>query len=93
MFYCLAGHPQYFTESDEVKIKKLERQLANERASHDQTRADRDATERRRRAEKGAKTRIKNRVGRGVCPCCNRSFENLGRHMQSKHPEFMESEA
>jgi len=25
------------------------------------------------------------RVHRGVCPDCNRSFENLARHMHTKH--------
>lgn len=40
------------------------------------------------RAEKGAKTRIKNRVANGVCPCCTRTFQNLHRHMETKHPEF-----
>ena len=24
----------------------------------------------------------------GVCPCCNRSFSNLRRHIQAKHKEF-----
>ncbi len=28
-----------------------------------------------------------NRVSKGVCPCCNRMFSNLARHMASKHPE------
>lgn len=27
------------------------------------------------------------RVDRGVCPCCNRSFQNLARHMATKHPK------
>lgn len=27
------------------------------------------------------------RVGKGVCPCCNRHFTNLERHMATKHPE------
>lgn len=31
---------------------------------------------------------IKKRVGNGVCPCCNRTFENLSRHMSCKHPEY-----
>lgn len=44
--------------------------------------------EHRRRAEKAAKTRLKNRVGKGVCPCCNRTFLDLQRHMQLKHPSF-----
>ncbi len=28
-----------------------------------------------------------NRVKNGVCPCCNRTFQNLHRHMKIKHPE------
>lgn len=39
-------------------------------------------------AEKGHKTRLKKkliRVENGVCPDCNRSFQNLSRHMKSKH--------
>lgn len=27
------------------------------------------------------------RVGNGVCPCCNRTFANLARHMKTKHPK------
>ena len=27
------------------------------------------------------------RIHKGVCPCCNRSFTNLKRHMETKHPE------
>jgi len=33
-------------------------------------------------------TRTRNRVAAGVCPCCNRSFENLRRHMATKHKDF-----
>lgn len=31
---------------------------------------------------------MKNRVANGVCPCCNRHFENLERHMKGQHPDF-----
>lgn len=43
-------------------------------------------------AARGQVTRIKNRVGNGVCPCCNRSFGNLHRHMQTKHPGWKKPE-
>lgn len=44
-------------------------------------------------SEREAKvTRIKNRVGNGVCPCCNRTFQNLQRHMHTKHPEYRSDE-
>ncbi len=42
------------------------------------------------RAEKGAKTRLKNRVKNGICPCCNRTFQNLARHINGQHPEYKE---
>lgn len=28
------------------------------------------------------------RIRNGVCPCCNRSFKDVHRHMKSQHPEF-----
>jgi hypothetical protein len=28
-----------------------------------------------------------------VCPCCNRTFSNLQRHMAHKHPQFAKVEA
>lgn len=39
-----------------------------------------------RLAKEQADRKLK-RVNRGVCPCCNRSFQNLARHMSTKHPE------
>jgi hypothetical protein len=24
----------------------------------------------------------------GVCPCCNRTFQQLARHMKAKHPGY-----
>lgn len=44
--------------------------------------------EAQRRAEKGAKTKAKQRHAAGVCPCCTRSFKQLRRHMASQHPEY-----
>jgi len=41
------------------------------------------------RAQKAAKTKIINRVKNGVCPCCNRTFQNLQNHFKSVHPELL----
>jgi uncharacterized Zn finger protein (UPF0148 family) len=41
-------------------------------------------------ATKGVVTRMKNRAANGVCPCCNRYFANVHRHMMTQHPEFLE---
>ena len=39
-------------------------------------------------ATRGHMTRIKKRVGNGVCPCCKRTFRDLARHMTGKHPTW-----
>jgi DNA-binding XRE family transcriptional regulator len=36
--------------------------------------------------------KIRDRVKNGVCPCCNRTFENLARHMSTQHPDFGSSD-
>jgi len=38
------------------------------------------------KAIRGELTKLKKRVTNGVCPCCHRSFQNLRRHMATKHP-------
>lgn len=86
---CPFGHTWWYT--GETEIEKAKRQarearerLAAERAWHDQTKAS-------LRSTKGVVTKQRKKLGRvrnGVCPCCNRTFENLGRHMETKHPEY-----
>ena len=43
------------------------------------------ARENEERAAKDKLSRKLKRVWRGVCPWCNRTFENLARHMNCKH--------
>lgn len=87
--YCKTGWG-YRTENTDLEIARQEakwanNRLATEKASHDQTKAS-------LRAHKAAKTRLKKRVANGVCPCCKRHFENLQRHMQTKHPKYTETQ-
>ena len=86
--FCLTG----WGFSGISETRALKKELVRERAQHDQTRADRDTSERRRCAEKGAKTKLKKRIANGVCPCCNRSFKDLHRHMTTKHSDFLKKE-
>jgi len=88
IFYCPNGHDQHYTDSLQARLKKERDAHARTIARLDQTRADRDAIERSRRATKGQLTRVKKRVAHGVCPCCNRTFPNLAAHMQEKHPGY-----
>lgn len=93
-FHCAYGHRQFYLEgeSEETKLRRERDRLAQRLAEwQDEARSEREkkeAAERRAAAARGQVTKIKNRVGHGVCPCCNRTFENLARHMNSKHPTF-----
>ena len=84
-FYCPSGHAQSYCESSEAKLKRKVR-LAEQRAQHEQTM--RIQAEEQSKASNRRYGRIRDRVKNGVCPCCNRSFENLARHMATKHPRF-----
>jgi hypothetical protein len=92
--FCPLGHE--WTRGGLTEAERLRRQLENEqtlrireRQAHDQTRATLRDTELSRRAERGAKTRIKNRISKGACPCCNRYFKDLHRHIQGQHPDYV----
>lgn len=81
-FYCPNGHDLVFSgKSDEQKLKDAE---AREVALRDQL----DASIRDAEAARAALLRDRSRIANGVCPCCNRSFENVRRHMETKHPEY-----
>lgn len=93
-FFCSYGHRAIFTEG-ETEADKFRRErdvLAQRVAQRDdeirEQRERREATERQLSATRGVVTRIKNRVGHGVCPCCNRTFGDLYRHMSTKHPGY-----
>jgi hypothetical protein len=100
LFYCPSGHGQaYQGKTAEQKLREqldeerrtrqraeqnveYQRQMrveAEERAKHERSRAN---------GYKGHATRITKRAKAGVCPCCNRTFQQLARHMQTQHPRF-----
>jgi hypothetical protein len=87
-FYCPAGHRQYFSGESDNEALKRQLKAANQR--EETYRYDLRYERGRVRAQKAAKTKIKNRIAKGVCPCCNRTFENLAKHMTSKHPKYLQ---
>ncbi len=90
-FYCtVCGKGNSWAQKSDLEV--LRGRLASTQDMLDTARQERDRNERRRRSEKAAKTRIKNRIANGVCPCCQRSFKDLHRHMQNKHPNFVASD-
>lgn len=80
-FYCPNGHKMYYSGKSESE------KLRDELRRKEQELAD-TAIEKRRLENKITEVNRKlNRVHNGVCPCCNRSFKNLKRHMATKHPD------
>lgn len=94
--YCAHGHRGAFTGRDDEAALRRERDALKQRLAEKDDEIARqrnraEVTERRLSAAKGRVTRIKNRVGHGVCPCCNRTFGDLQRHMATKHAGYAKS--
>ncbi len=93
--HCPRGHLLGFGESELSKARK-ELEAERKRKEWAQQEAENERAW-RRTAEKGAaiaRGKLKaqsQRVKNGVCPCCNRTFQNLMRHMETKHPDFAEA--
>lgn len=85
-FYCPNGHSQHFPQESDIEKERRLRREAENKAEREQV--WRHCAERSASAFKGHLTRIKRRVGKGVCPCCKRTFKNLADHMETKHPDF-----
>lgn len=84
-FCCPRGHNQSWKGSTELE-RERERRI---HAEADRARAE-DRTgvaERQRASARGQVTKMKNRIAKGVCPFCNRHFENVQRHMETVHEE------
>lgn len=83
-FYCPLGHCQSYSETTVMRLQKekasLEQQLlmAKDNAVLEM--------KRREQVERQAK-RVNKRIHNGVCPQCHRSFDNVRRHMATKHGE------
>jgi hypothetical protein len=99
-FYCPNGHQQHYSKSTESilkeKIDKLEKQKAEENQYFSElifVKNKRIQESKKEIKVLKAKNTIKRkkleRVKNGVCPCCNRSFQNLMDHMKNQHPESL----
>lgn len=97
-WHCPNGHKQHFphgpSEADKLRKERdtLKQQMAYKEDRLRAEVAQREAAQNSARAFKGVATRMKNRVSRGVCPCCNRTFADLQRHMATKHKGYEAAE-
>ena len=87
-FYCPNGHTLSY--SQENRDEKLQRQLEQTSSQLARTQTSLATSRRSKAAIKGQLTKTRRRVANGVCPCCNRTFANLGAHMHGRHPEYGE---
>lgn len=96
--YCPNGHGQGWSknECEDAVIRRERDRLKQETARLSdevkQQREQREAAECSAAAYKGQTTKLKKRAAAGVCPCCNRTFQNLARHMANKHPTFADDD-
>lgn len=87
-FSCPNGHVQHFMgKTVEEQLNEL---LIKERSRSEFLRRENEQQRRQKSALKGQLTKTKNRIAKGVCPCCNRQFSDLHRHMETKHPDYAE---
>lgn len=91
-FWCPKGCEIRFGDFENARLKReleaKERVLQAERQDNARVRNLRDHYERSARTYRGHLTRIRKRVGNGVCPCCHRTFKQLAAHMKSQHPAY-----
>lgn len=93
-WYCPNGHAQYFSAINEKEqLKKenesLQRQVVDAWRVVDEKKIQIQQLGYSLRSQKAAKTAIMNRVKRGLCPCCRRTFSNLQSHFKTQHPELL----
>ena len=72
----------------ESETDRLQRELERERDRVEAIQHEKYLEEERRRETEKRYYRMRDRVKNGVCPCCNRQFQNLLSHMRRKHPDF-----
>ena len=91
---CIYGHKQHFAAGkseaeklrEQLEAERRNRQRAEQNIAYYQDKAQKERN--RANGYKGHATKMTRRAKAGVCPCCNRTFKQLARHMASQHPTF-----
>lgn len=87
-FYCPNGHRQWY--SGKTEAQKLREELERKQRALEAEAGRAMALERQRDKVSRSYAKMRERVKNGVCPCCNRTFQNLMQHMKTQHPEYGE---
>jgi N-acetylmuramic acid 6-phosphate (MurNAc-6-P) etherase len=98
VFFCPYGHEQIFSdkESEEDKLRRERDRLQQKLAEKDDELKAQIASAKAFKAQaaayKASATKARQRGSKGVCLACNRQFQNVARHMHTKHPTFKAEE-
>jgi hypothetical protein len=87
---CPNGHQRGFRKGeDEIEQESIRRE--RDLLKQDTARLNDELAAERKRAEEAERkiVQVRKRAAAGVCPCCNRTFTNMQRHMKSKHPNVV----
>ena len=84
-FYCPNGHAQHYTKSEVTRLKE---KLAEQTRFATQMAAQAYREKQAKNKARAEIKRMQRRAANGVCPCCNRTFKQLARHMKAKHPGY-----
>jgi DNA-binding XRE family transcriptional regulator len=89
-FYCPAGHQQYY-QADQLsklrdEVERKDRELVEKNVQLCDVKSRLSSVSR-------AHTKMRTRIVNGVCPCCNRTFQNLMQHMRTEHADFSSNKA
>lgn len=98
--WCPNGHSWVYKAQAKIALEeqlrqerdRLKQQLAQKDDEIRRQREGKEEEQRRVVALRGVVTRTKKRLSGGVCPCCNRTFQNLASHMATKHAEYQKQE-
>ena len=86
--YCSNGHTWGWKEgriqTDAMRRERDRLKQDNARLEDEKAAALREAV-----SAKAQTMQVRRRAAAGVCPCCNRTFQNVQRHMKTKHPNVV----
>lgn len=93
-FWCPNGHEQHFAGKSEAdvlreQLKQTETRLQTAKNEAAWQQSQREQAERSARAQRAIATRIKNRLAKGLCPCCGKHFPEMREHIAERHPNYV----
>lgn len=89
-FYCPRGHRQYYIGKTEEE--KLREKLEIKNIEINRVYSENATLKLEKNQVKKSYNRMRQRIKNGVCPCCNRTFQNLLEHIKKQHPNFAKSD-